>query len=134
EQSKDPCEPQAAVPAPEVYGQRATLDVYRVDWDEPNADSDHDVRASLTELGRSTLELLDSSFAPLRAAGSTVLVTRAEVNLGRVQTRATAQTRFMLDTFDATVPGSSSALFAVNVPGIALGLADDGQVIYTAEP
>lgn len=133
EQGKEPCAPSPAPREPEVYGQRTTIDVYRVDWDDPDKDSD-DVSASLTELGRSTLELLDSAFVPLRAAGNTVLVTRVEKKLARGQSNATAQARFMLDTFDATTPGSTSALFAVNVPGAAVGLADDGQVVYTAEP
>jgi hypothetical protein len=101
---------------------------------DANAEAAEGAEPSLPELGRSTLELLDSTFAPLRTSSNTVLVTRLELELAPGQSRRSAHARFMLDAFDADAPATTSLLSSVNIPGIALGLADEGQVIYTAEP
>lgn len=132
----DPCELPSPPPDPEVYGKRTTLDLYRL-----GVDSGEGAGLEIVELGRSTLELVDSDFAPLRRSGNTVLVTRLELKVGRGATRNT-NARFMLDAFDADAPATAgdlgpdtaSLLAGVNVPGVVVGLANEGQVIYTSEP
>lgn len=122
-----PCPPEEACPEPppppEVHGTRGELWLYRFEVDDGGT-------PRLSELGRSFLELQDSSFGDLASGKGEVLVTRRELQRAPGQPSKGSVARFMLDRF--AIDGSSMPE-PVNVPGYAAGTSDDGSV-FTIEP
>lgn len=116
-------------PPPEVHGTRGELALVRLDVNDAG-------EPQLVELGKSVLELQDSSFGDLVAAGGEVLVTRRELQRQPGQPWNGGVARFMIERF--AIDGSTASKppeppEPVNVPGYAAGVGDDGS-LFTIEP
>ncbi len=121
-------EPVPPPPPPEVYGTRTRLQLHRLDDSTPSA-------PRWVALSSSELELADSRFAPLRASGDVLLVTRMEVQLERGQSWLNAPARFMLQLVDGAGSGSAvsdTAASSDDTSDDTGGVDDEASVLQTS--